>query len=1602
LSTTLEVTVGAGGAGGTTSSRRGSSGGNSVVSTITALGGTGGCGSRSSCADSAQATSIAAANGGAGGDGGASGKGGGGSSTSGSVTSSVTGGAGTASNYSGSSVTYGVGGVGGTARAALANIAGTAGSANTGNGGGGASAKSASGDVNGGSGGSGLVIVRVASALTVAFNSQSGTSVSDTSTVAGGVISTAPTEPTRTNYSFLGWFTASTGGTAITFPYTHGQTANFTLYAQWSLSTYAITFNANSGLGSMANQSVTHGVAANLNANLYSRTNYVFYRWATAADGTGTTYNNLAQITLTAGTTLYAQWSANTYVVTFNYNGGNGGDSTATSSFTTGGTAITLPVPTKTGFTFAGWHSDSALSTLIGSSNGSGTYSPTGATLTLNAYAKWSAVNYTFTYNANSAGSGTVPTETSKQITQTATVKANTGSLERAGYTFGGWNTQSNGTGDNYLSGSLFTVGAANVVLYAKWNANTYTATYNVNGGSGNAKRSTTVVTSDSYTTGGTSVTLPDVGTLTRSGYTFAGWNTSAAGDGTNRLAGASYTTVSDVILYAKWTAVTYTITYNANSGTGSAPTSGGYTTGQASPYSVLTNTFTKTSHVFGGWNTASNGTGTSYSPGSSITTLADIVLYAVWIPQFTLHYAINGGTVDAGSTLPPDALLTINTPVSVFSSLSRTGYTFNGWTNGASTIAPGGSFNIIEDSVLTAKWTAINYQVSYNSDGGTTPPTSFTKQIGQSYAIGNAPSKPGHDFLGWKTGSTIVGTGATIVMGSSDVSYTAQWAAQIYTISYDWNGGRGTAVSDVNYTFGTTAISLPLVGDRVKDGYTFAGWSESTNGSLLGATYTPSQTRTLYALWNIGNFTVTYNLSGGSLANTSVAVQNGSSTVLPLPTRANFVFDGWHSATTGGSSIGSNGASFTPNASQTVYARWIQASLYGITDWLTRIGSVTTVDNVGNTFSGANSNSSVAVSVPANALPAGTTINFDMVGNSSRARGLLPNVSYLISIAVSWIAGDGTVPNTASGQSISVTISNATIKTGATAYAIVNNVSTVLGTATQDGTITIELTSDPEVVVAAVKPTTPTNVAATSNGNQQSVISWSAPTSNGGSDITGYTVTSSPSVTAPAGCSGTTNLSCAFTGLSNGTAYTFTVTATNSVGTSVASTSTSGTTASVYAVTFDAKGGTSVTGGSFLTASTVSAPTAPTRTGYSFAGWSATDGGSAEVFPYAPGVTSAITMYARWDALDNAVTFDSKGGSDVTATIFSSGGTVAEPTAPTKSGYTFAGWSATDGGAAVTFPYAPGVVTDITLYAKWAVVSQNSSSGSGGGSSTPAPSEPSGPINPVKSNVTVVAPVTVIGNRDAKVIAVDIATPTTGSGVNPLVIKVDKASEKFIAEVRVVEGKLVLTPETGFSGKKTVTVTITENGTDRIIQIPLTVLPEVVTKPVLTPASASKTIIRWTASPNADAYTVYLYGKKVCSTSATSCSVARVLGPDANVQIISNGGDRTISDKVEAEFKQSTPVAITRIVSATITKATLTKVDTKALDKVIALIKTQGFGTVVISQITTTKKTQALADARIAAIKKYIDSKSGSEEITFEVVAPASRTYFNNISVKG
>lgn len=146
-----------------------------------------------------------------------------------------------------------------------------------------------------------------------------------------------------------------------------------------------------------------------------------------------------------------------------------------------------------------------------------------------------------------------------------------------------------------------------------------YSVSYNANGGSGAPSAQTKWY--------GETLTLSSV-KPTRTGYTFAGWNTNSSGTGTNYSAGGSYTGNAAVTLYAKWTAITYTVSYNANGGTG-APGNQTKTYGQT--LTLSTTVPTRTNYNFKGWATSASATTPNYQPGGSYTANAAVTLYAVW-----------------------------------------------------------------------------------------------------------------------------------------------------------------------------------------------------------------------------------------------------------------------------------------------------------------------------------------------------------------------------------------------------------------------------------------------------------------------------------------------------------------------------------------------------------------------------------------------------------------------------------------------------------------------------------------------------------------------------------------------------------------------------------------------------------------------------------------------------------------------------------------------------------------------------------------------------------------------------------------------------------
>lgn len=188
-----------------------------------------------------------------------------------------------------------------------------------------------------------------------------------------GETASRPSNPSRTGYTFLGWYTSASGGSVYSF--SSGVYGDFTLYAHWQVITYTVTFYSNGG-SSVAKQTVNYGGKA-AKPTAPTRTGYDFVNWYTTSALT-TIYNFSS--TVTSNLSLYAKWQAKTYTVTFN---GNGSGSNSTKTVTYGSTVSAPSSPSRTGYTFKGWYTDSAGTTAYDFS--------TAVTGNLTLYAKWAA-----------------------------------------------------------------------------------------------------------------------------------------------------------------------------------------------------------------------------------------------------------------------------------------------------------------------------------------------------------------------------------------------------------------------------------------------------------------------------------------------------------------------------------------------------------------------------------------------------------------------------------------------------------------------------------------------------------------------------------------------------------------------------------------------------------------------------------------------------------------------------------------------------------------------------------------------------------------------------------------------------------------------------------------------------------------------------------------------------------------------------------------------------------------------------------------------------------------------------------------------------------
>ena len=250
------------------------------------------------------------------------------------------------------------------------------------------------------------------------------------------------------------------------------------------------------------------------------------------------TDNGVNQATLTTYTGASNQlWYLHpyTYSVSYNANGGSGAPSSQTKYFNESLT-LSSTKPTRSGYTFLGWSTSSTATSASYSASSSFT---TNANTTLYAVWKEEVKTYTISYDAN-GGSGAPASQTKEQYVALELSKL---VPTRFGYTFLGWSESSTAISATFQPGSYF-YGNANTTLYAVWKANTYTISYNANGGIG-APASQTKTHDITLTL---SNTVP-----TRAGYKFLGWSTSSSATSATYTAGGSFTSNANTTLYAVW-----------------------------------------------------------------------------------------------------------------------------------------------------------------------------------------------------------------------------------------------------------------------------------------------------------------------------------------------------------------------------------------------------------------------------------------------------------------------------------------------------------------------------------------------------------------------------------------------------------------------------------------------------------------------------------------------------------------------------------------------------------------------------------------------------------------------------------------------------------------------------------------------------------------------------------------------------------------------------------------------------------------------------------------------------------------------------------------
>ncbi len=741
----------------------------------------------------------------------------------------------------------------------------------------------------------------------------------------------------RPNYTFLGWATEE-GGAVVYLP---GDAIAFTLggeehlYAKWAENDkYAYTLVYNGNGGALADGALAYGDAENvenvydtaktfgIDANTFLRENFDFLGWNTAPDGSGTAYAPGEELTLTAANstaTLYAQWQEHPkydYTVTYHANFGEVAPvADAENALQVYDTTKIIGIDgnpfSRPGYTFLGWATEPQ-GAVVYQAGMSVSFIQGG---NLDLYAQWQEIpkyDYTVTYYANFGEVAPVAdAENALQVYDTTKIIGiDSNPFSRPGYTFLGWATEPQGAVVYQAGMSVSFTQGGNLDLYAQWQEvpkYAYELTYHANFAP-NESVSDAENIDRVYDT--TYTMTVDANRFVRENYTFIGWNTAPDGSGAAYAPGETLALTAEnntAELYAQWQEnpkYAYSLTYHANFAPNQSVSDAEnidrvydvtYNMG------VDANPFARENYTFIGWNTAADGSGTSYAPGAVVAFTAENSteeLYAQWQenPKYDYSVIYHPGFGEATAIADAenvqqvyDTEKTITVDANPF---QRPNYTFLGWAteaDGAVVYLPGDAiaFTLGGQQHLYAKWAEHDkyaYTLVYNGNGGAL--ADGTLAYGDAENVENVYDttktfgvdtntfvRENYEFLGWNTAPDGSGTayapGAELTLTAEQNTATlyAQWQEHPkydYTVTYHANFGEVAPVADAENALQVYDTAKTMGVDAnpfVRDQYDFLGWNTAPDGS--GTAYAPEDVLAfqlggemdLYAQWQIKTY---------------------------------------------------------------------------------------------------------------------------------------------------------------------------------------------------------------------------------------------------------------------------------------------------------------------------------------------------------------------------------------------------------------------------------------------------------------------------------------------------------------------------------------------------------------------------------------------------------------------------------------------------------------------------------------------------------------------------------------------------------------------------